>query len=289
MIKDHDENVAKNPKLVKFLLSIDDGVKDEVITYNQLMDHLYKDAQTDIKWKFKRITSHQGPLNHNDHDYKGSKYNLMIEWENGELTSEPLHIIAADDPVSCAIYGRENRLLDKPGWKRFKTLARCQLVFKTNITKAKVYHGTKYKYGYEVPRNHTQAKEIDARNKNTLWQDATNLELNEINGHNTFIDKGHHTQATIPAGYKKIRVHLVFDVKHDGRHKSRLVADGHLTDLPDASVYSGVVSLRGFRIIVFLAELYGLKLWATNISNAYLEAYTSEKVYIIAGPEFGEK
>jgi Reverse transcriptase (RNA-dependent DNA polymerase) len=46
--------------------------------------------------------------------------------------------------------------------------------------------------------------------------------------------------------------------------------------------------LRGFRIVLFLAELIHLKLWSTDIGNAYLEAYTSEKVYIIAGPEFGE-
>jgi Reverse transcriptase (RNA-dependent DNA polymerase) len=83
--------------------------------------------------------------------------------------------------------------------------------------------------------------------------------------------------------------HLVFDVKHDGRHRSRLVADGHLTDIPIDSVYSGVVSLWGFRLILFLAELNDLQLWATDIGNAYLEAYNTEKVYIIAGPEFGER
>ena len=33
-----------------------------------------------------------------------------------------------------------------------------------------------------------------------------------------------------PIGYKKICVHFVFDIKHDGCHKARLVADGHLTD-----------------------------------------------------------
>jgi hypothetical protein len=33
-------------------------------------------------------------------------------------------------------------------------------------------------------------------------------------------------------------------------------------------------------------ELNKLELWATDIVNANLEAYTSEKVYIIAGPEF---
>jgi hypothetical protein len=48
----------------------------------------------------------------------------LIEWENGEITKEPLKIIAADDPVSCAIYVRENGLLDKPGWKRFKHIAK---------------------------------------------------------------------------------------------------------------------------------------------------------------------
>jgi hypothetical protein len=53
-------------------------------------------------------------------------------------------------------------------------------------------------------------------------------------------------------------------------------------------VYSGVVSLRGLRIVTFLAELNGLDLWATDIGNAYLEAFTMEQNYIIAGPEFGQ-
>ena len=32
-----------------------------------------------------------------------------------------------------------------------------------------------------------------------------------------------------PKGYHKIKVHLVFAVKFDGRHKARLVLDGNLT------------------------------------------------------------
>jgi hypothetical protein len=46
--------------------------------------------------------------------------------------------------------------------------------------------------------------------------------------------------------------------------------------------------LRGFRIVLFLAELNQFELWVTDIGNACLEVFTSEKVYIIAGPEFGE-
>jgi hypothetical protein len=41
-------------------------------------------------------------------------------------------------------------------------------------------------------------------------------------------------------------------------------------------------------MVAFLSELNGLDLWATNISNAYLEARTSELLFIIAGPEFGD-
>jgi Reverse transcriptase (RNA-dependent DNA polymerase) len=65
------------------------------------------------------------------------------------------------------------------------------------------------------------------------------------------------------------------------------VAGGHLTAIPLESIYSGVASLRGLRIIVFLAELNGLSLWGADVGSAYLEARTKELVYIIAGPEFG--
>jgi Reverse transcriptase (RNA-dependent DNA polymerase) len=75
-------------------------------------------------------------------------------------------------------------------------------------------------------------------------------------------------------------------VKHDGRHKAHLVAGGHLTDAPIDSVYSSVVSLRGVRMVTFIAELNNLQIWSTDVGNAYLESYTKEKVHIIAGPEF---
>ena len=155
------------------------------------------------------------------------------------------------------------------------------------MNKAKIrqhFSRPKYKYGVEVPRNYEHAVRLDKANGNTLWQDAIKLELNCMREYNIFKDNGY--QAPVPEGYRNIHVHLVFDVKHDGRHRARLVADGHLTDIPVESNYSGVVSLRGFRLLVFLAELNNLKLWNTDISSAYLEAYTKEKVCILAGPEF---
>jgi hypothetical protein len=53
-------------------------------------------------------------------------------------------------------------------------------------------------------------------------------------------------------------------VKHNGRHKSRLVAGGHLTYVPVNSIYSGVVSLQGLWMVTFLLELNDLELCATS-------------------------
>ena len=91
-----------------------------------------------------------------------------------------------------------------------------------------------------------------------------------------------------PNGYQKIRFNLIFSVKHDGRHKTRLVAGGHLTPDPIESIYSGVVSIRSLRPVKFLAKLNNLEVWGADIGNAYLKTKTKEKLYVVAGPEFEE-
>ena len=75
-----------------------------------------------------------------------------------------------------------------------------------------------YMYGILVPRNYQQALELDKQNGNTKWQDSTLLELSQIDGYDTFLDKG---AGFIPGiGWKKINVHFVYAVKHDGRYKA---------------------------------------------------------------------
>ncbi len=110
--------------------------------------------------------------------------------------------------------------------------------------------------------------------------------MSQLHEYKTFKDLGKGGKS--PNSFHKIHVHLIFDVKHDGCHKSWLVANGHLMEIPLDSIYSGVVSCHGIQLLIFLAELNNLDLWTTDIDNAYLEAETQEKVYIIAGPEFGE-
>ena len=87
----------------------------------------------------------------------------------------------------------------------------------------------------------------------------------------------------LPRGYNKIKVHLIYDIKHGMRHKLRCADEGCFTEVPIYSVYSGVVSLRGLHMMIFLTELIQLDTWATDIYNAYLELKTSKQVYITAG------
>ena len=97
-------------------------------------------------------------------------------------------------------------------------------------------------FGYRMPRDYEEAIKLDKMNSNAKWEDCTTLEMLQLDKYETFGNLGHSKSTRISKGYKKIRVHLVNAVKHNGRHKARLVADSHLTKEPLDSVYLGVVS-----------------------------------------------
>ena len=83
-----------------FILDIGNGKVEELISYNQLLEHLENAQAHDMGmdqelYRFRAIIGHQGPLLASDPDWKGSKYNVQVEWETGEITFEPLSIIAA--------------------------------------------------------------------------------------------------------------------------------------------------------------------------------------------------
>jgi hypothetical protein len=165
-VEDHQSKIAEQSNRIKFVCSINDEQYEEIMSYNDIISHIEKDKEDTTVWKFRQITAHEGPITHTHHHWKGSTYNVMgVEWENGEITSEPLGIIAADDPVTCAIYARENGLLEQPGWKRFRGIAKRQkkMFCKANQAKLRSFKtAPKYMYGFEVPRDYDQAIRLDS-------------------------------------------------------------------------------------------------------------------------------
>ena len=286
-----DNDYLSHPDVLKLRCKVNTGEKsyEEIVAYNEIMNLLEKQALEPGTWHFEAIEDHKAVTSKHP-EYKGSSCNVHVRWSDGQMTWEPLSEMAKDDPVTVAIYAQKKDLLDTPGWKQFRTYTKNakKLLRLVNQAKLKSHRNAPtHKYGFQVPRNHAEAMRLDLENGNTKWCDAECLELNQIDEYDTFDDHGE--GAPPPKDYKRIRVHVVYDIKHDGHHKARLVADGHLTEVPLTSVCSSVVSLRSTRVVTFLAELNELELWGADVGNAYLESFTKEKVYIIAGEEFGDR
>ena len=134
-------------------------------------------------FKFRSIIGHQGPLTASDPDWKVSKYNVQVGWETGDITYEPLSNIAADDPVTCAAYAKENDLLALEGWCRLRNLAKKDKVLAREIKQSKIRQVRRshtYMSGSLIPRNYMEAMQFDSENKNSKWYDAIKLEMESI-------------------------------------------------------------------------------------------------------------
>ena len=287
-IDDHGPPLAD----IKFKLKINKDQAEENMSYNQLMDYIQKgtDAEEDPDslFKFKDILAHQGPLESTDPNHKESKYNVMVEWEPGEDTYEPLTLISKDDPTNCAVYAKKCDLLDTTGCNHPKRHAKISKRLIRAVKQSRIHKvraSARYQHGFQIPKDCNDAISLDKENSNTHLQDAMDLELTQIHEYKVFKDTGkaqfHDGKAVTPDGFQKIRVHFVYAVKHAGKFKARPVADGHLTKEP-------VVSLRSLRMVVFLSQLNELEIWGADVGNAYLEAYTDQNLCIIVGPEFKE-
>ena len=89
-----------------------------------------------------------------------------------------------------------------------------------------------------------------------------------------------------PPGWKRVSGNLIFDVKMDFTRKARCVLNGNIRPDPEGSKYAYVVSRESIRIVLTYAELNGLDICAADIRNAYLQEPSSQKDYIVCGPEF---
>ena len=268
----------------KFHVVFDNG-KNRTYEYDEIISMINKQDEDGIeRWEFDHIMDHRWSK-----DRKG-KIDLLIKWTGYEdPTWEPLEVIKVDDPITVAKYAQDKNLTGQAMWKwaerYLKRTKRFQRYYRQVLLMKKRTNTIKYQFGYRVPRTIKEALKLDEMNKNTKWQDAILTELKklyeEYSCFRVVASKGE-----IPEGYKYIPLLWAFAVKFDGRHRARCVAGGHITADLDNDLYSGTVDLETVRIAFVAAVLTALKIIAADVGSAYIQAFTIEKVYTIAGPEW---
>jgi hypothetical protein len=155
-----------------------------------------------------------------------------------------------------------------------------------NNKKKKYDPKPQFKYGVQVPRNMTQATKFDKANNNTLWSDSIKLEIKALTDLECFDFKD--PDYDCGKEYQRTTLTLIFGVKQDLRHKARLVAGGHLVDALDHDIYSSTVKGVSVKLLHVIAHKTGMCQLCRDVGNAYVNAFTNEKVYAtVAGKEFG--
>jgi hypothetical protein len=210
-------------------------------------------------------------------------WELCIQWKDDSTSWEPLANLKDAYPVEVAEFAIAHNIASEPAfaWWVPDVMHRKERIVKATKTR---YLKRMQKFGIDLPKSVNEALRIDKETKTTYWADALAKELKNSRIAFKFLLEGDKA----PVGYTFIRCHWVFDVKMDFTRKARLVAGGHMTDPPTTLTYSSVVSRDSVRLGFLLAALNDLDILAGDIGNAYLNAETKEKVYTVAGPEFGE-
>lgn len=209
-------------------------------------------------------------------------WDLLIKWKDGSEEWIPLRVMKESHPVEVAEFAKARSISDEPAfaWWVPYTLKKREVIL--SAVKSRL-RKTTHKYGIEIPRSIEHAYEIDKRNGNHFWRDAIKKEMVNIGVAFEILPAGKRA----PPGWNKVTGHLILDVKMDFTRKARWVLDGHKTPNPIGSTYAGVVSRESVRIAFTYAALNGVDVFAADIRNAYLQAPSSQKDFIICGKEFG--
>ena len=257
----------------------DEGARH--ILLDDIIDHRRNDSAVD---KADAFVKRRNGVKRRRETTRG--WQLLCQWKDGSSNWVELKDARQSYPILVAEYAFANRIDDEPAfawWVSDVIKKRDRILSKV---KSKYWQRT-HKFGIRIPKTVQEALEIDKANGNTLWWDAICKEMKNVR---PAFEKWELSEKEL-VGYQKIKCHFIFDIRmsENFRRKARLVANGNETETPAALTYSSVVSRDSVRIALLVATLNELEILACDIQNAYLTADCREKVYIIAGPEFGSE
>jgi Reverse transcriptase (RNA-dependent DNA polymerase) len=224
---------------------------------------------------------------------------FCVEWADGSTSWLPYMQLRISNPVELAAYLQANRLSNDPPFDTWvpDMLAQRERIVAAAKKNKKKYWQTTHKFGFRLPKSVKEAFEIDREEGNSLWRDAIEKEMRNVRPAFRRWVRNQTGTGTVEearsncylVGLQEIKCHKVFDIKVENLvRKARFVAGGHTTDTRASMTYSSVVARDSVRIAFLLAAVEGLEVWAADVSNAYLIADCREKIWTVAGPEFGE-
>ena len=214
-------------------------------------------------------------------------WQICCQWKDGSTSWEKLSDLKESHPVQMAEFAVAQGIAHEPAynwWVQHVMKKRDRIIALVKRRNARYLKRT-HKWGLELPKSVEEALAIDKKNNNTFWADAIAKEMKNVKVAFKILEDGENP----PPGYQFVRCHLVFDIKmEDFRRKARLVAGGHMTDVPPTITYASVVSRETVRIALTIAALNDLEVKVADILNAYVTAPVQEKIWTVLGPEFGE-
>jgi hypothetical protein len=135
-------------------------------------------------------------------------HNICVEWCDGTTSWIPLKDLKVSNPIKVTEYAVSHNLSQEPAfsWWVHDTLKKHNCIIAANNTR---YVKHTHKFGIELPKTVEDALEIDCTTNTSYWYDAIQKEMCNNAIAFEFLNEGD----TVPPGYTKISLHMVFDIK----------------------------------------------------------------------------
>lgn len=209
-------------------------------------------------------------------------WELLVSWKDQTMSWVKLKDLKDRNPVEVSEYAQGNDLVNDPAfrwWVPYVLRKRERILDKVKTK----YWERSHKFGIRLPKSVKESLRFDKGDGMTLCRDAIEKEMSVVKVEFEFIDG-----VVIPVGYKRIRIHWIFDIKMSNlQRKDLLVANGNETEPPKDTTFSSVVSRESVRIFFLLEELNNVNILSADIQNSYLFSNTNEKIWTVADAAFG--
>jgi hypothetical protein len=122
---EYKSEVEIAPDLYKFKCQVGQDQFEEIMTYNQMRNHVEQSILKEGMSEYLEIINFRKVLSKKGTPYKNPRWEVHLHWDDGSRTWEPLNSIAEHDHAACALFASDKthkgeRLIDQPGWQRFK-------------------------------------------------------------------------------------------------------------------------------------------------------------------------